>query len=341
MRAYTHRLFILFAGLFALLVTACQSDALPEMQEEVQLQVILGDEETATRVNVSGTEFETGNTFQFFFNSDKPVSTGANLKTASYSYNGTTKKWTPNPAIYWDDYATVERTFCAFLPYDVNNVNQTAYTFNVEANQSVEANYKASDLLIARVQTDRRLIPLKFWHVLSKVVVNVTASTDDSKPDTYFNPDDFAGMEASLVAIKPEATVAYNALTTIASNETAFNPTVTTTAGGTESNIQMLCTTLPTNNTGTKKITATYTAVIPPQTIVAKTRSLTFTLTLPDGTTKKQYHFKHNADIEFPQSKELTINVTLYKNKVVAGNVTIEPWGTIAAKDDTPIVLPK
>lgn len=338
MRIYTYKLFTpVFAILLGFCITSCQTDELTE-REEVQLQVLVAGEKPQSRVSVDGTKFENDDKFRFFFDTAIP-SDDSSVKTAMYTYSDAT--WTPSPTpIYWDDQVIKQRSFCAFLPYDASNLNNaTAYSFSVKANQLGEADYKDSDLLIARVETAKRLIPLNFWHVLSKVVVNITASTDDSKGG-YFGANDLDGMKVELMDIEPDATATYGTLT---AEDATYDPKVTTTAGGTATDIQMLCTKAPENNTTNKKITATYTAVIPPQTVLADTRVLRLTLNI--GGIAKQYYLKHNVAIEFPQSKELTINIGLYKNEVelstTADDIKIQPWGSISAEDDNPIVLPK
>lgn len=339
MREYIYILFIPFALLLNLGFVSCEAQDSSE-QEEVKLQIMLGDTETQTRVTVVGEDFTDEDKFQFFFDSAIP-SDGSGVKTAEYTFDKDADTWSPLPnPIYWDNQTVVERSFCAFLPYNAtNNLNNaTAYSFSVGTDQSTENQYQASDLLIARVKTAQRLIPLKFWHVLSKVVVNVTASTDAKEPDS-FGATDLNGMVVELTGILPDATVTYGILT-LDDKDNEYNPAVTAVATGTATNIKMLCTADPEDKSNV--ITGTYTAVIPPQNITSGIKSIIITLT---SGTKKTYHFKHKAAINFEQGKQLTIDVVLKKSQVeisdVDGDVTIEPWGAIAAKDDTPIVLPK
>lgn len=351
MKRYNNILLLIMTVLtMVVTIAGCNPDEQLD-REEVKLDVMMGEEKVQTRISESGDKFTEGDRFQFFFGTATPSDIAE--KQTKYTYSSGV--WIPDEPIYWDDREVGEtnpKEFCAFLPYNKDNVveNENKYSFSISPDQSVKSvdgqpvNYQASDLLIARVKTTRRLIPIHFWHVLSKVRVNVTADTDANNSDC-FGENDLTGMVVKLVGIEPDATIAYNALVEDNNSSPKYNPAVEATASGTSGNITMLCTKAPANDKETRKITASYTAIIPPQTITANSRLITFTLTNGKPTpTEKTYHFKRTTDINFLQGKQTTINVKLYKNKVeistTEDEIKVASWGEIKTDEGT-VVLPK
>lgn len=349
MKTYIYKAFLPVGFFFAFCIAGCQSDDHIHPQE-VQLHVLLEGEVPETRVNVAGTAFLADDKFRFFFNSDRPTGlysdspstsgSDADLKITDYNYVSA-NNWATTHPIYWDDHEIIaDRNFCGIMPFD-ENYNTSDHTFAIRTDQTiVESNishYQKSDLLLARTETNARLIPLKFWHILSRVIVNITASADTGV-DGYFILTELEGMQVELIDIEPVAKIAYTI--PIVPGED-YDPNVTVTAQGTKSLINMHCSKTPAEKD--KKITATYVSVVPPQVITSGNRALRITMNV-EGT-KKQYYFKHDSNIDFVQSKQTIINIDLYKNKVklsdVADEVDIQPWGTIKAKDNDPIKLPK
>lgn len=329
-------------------LAACSSDepaTLPT--EEVQIVVILEEGESNTRATLDGKNFEPNDKFRFFFNSDKPTGshadpidiTGGDSDPKKTDYNTTDgKKWTSDNPIYWDDYAKIEeRKFSAIMPFNAN-YNSTDNTFEVATNQTTESYVKENDLLLARVQTNKRLIPLHFWHVLSRVIVNITASTDANKPDS-FTADELKSITLDLNNILPTANITYNA---IGAQDTKYLPYVTVSGQGTVTDINMHSTTAGVKvNAQEQTVTASFVAIVPPQTISNGTQVLTIKTTDKNGN-NKNYYFTHTTDIIYGQSKQTTINLTLKKTQVIIDDatITIHDWGTKTANNPNgPIVL--
>ncbi|GEM_PF-4726387 len=341
-------LFILLAGL----VTGCQSDDIGQQREEVQLQVIMAGELPATRVGVDdGKTPNIGDTFRFFFNSSEPTDGAVNTegddevpKITDYTYDND-KKWGTTHPIYWDDQQNISiRRFCAIMPFSSNTA--TSRTFTVRSDQSATNNdstaYKASDLLIARILTSSRLIPLCFHHVLAKVNVKVVIPVNDTDDNQYNDRlnSNVTITDVSLNNIKPVANITYgNDLTSISTPAEAANADikVTTAASGAAVAVNMLCT--KAQATANKEVTATHTAIVPPQDIAAGDLAITFSLNV-DGV-DKQYYFKYNKSlIAYEQGKATTLTITLSKSQVVLDNIHITSWGKIKA-DGGIIELPK
>lgn len=340
------------------LTTSCQEETLrTNTPEEVQLQVMTAGKQTDSRVTMDKNEFETTDKFRFFFNSSEPTSdpAGTNtilgvgdavIKVADYSYIGS-DKWTTTTTIYWDDQEKkVGRLFCGVMPfpYTGNKYKVTDHTFTIAKDQSsaTGVDYKASDLMIARTKTDKRLIPLKFWHALSRVVVNVTVSIDDTNPDNCFAEDALDGIAINLYNIYTIATIDYATEPTPDTGATPeYNPAIAVGVNtSTQTNVKMYQTKTSKKDDTKKELTTSHVAVIPPQDIAADTKVLV--ITLKEDGTEKNYYFKHNAITTFVQHKETEINVTLYKTKVEAtGTIDIKSWGEIKAEGGGTIVLPK
>lgn len=304
------RLFLL-ASIGMSVCTSCDTDNAMVEKEEVLLNVSIA-KTTPTRVNMDGDGFEDGDQFGFFFLQDKPTAV-----TSTYTYNSS--KWTYSTPTYWDDYARdVERYFCAVMPwngYVINTSDPYDHTFSVQKSQETDDNYKASDLLIARVKTNERLIPIEFNHAFARAIVNITSYIDLN-----------GGITISMNNTATKATLAYV-------NEPFSVVGIASTS--VPDDIVMH----PVKVDGKE---ATFIAIVPPQDITA-TKLLTTTITV--NNVAKAYYFTLASDVtaEFKQGNETTINVTLNKTDVelsdVENAIKIAPWGTIDLKDDNPIKL--
>lgn len=344
MKVHINLLFALSA-LLAMSFTSCSRDDSGETPtpQEVELLVTL-EGEPETKVNLAGSAFENGDQFRFFFNSAVPTAgadanTGGDtdVKITGYTYRSATKVWETLLPIYWDDHLARERDFCAVSPFDLYTVS--GHRFSVNADQSANvSNYKSSDLLVARVKTDARRIPLEFHHALSRVIVDVTASTDDTKPEGWFAPTALAGLKATLNDVQTGAEITYHALTL---NNT--DPAISSTAVGSQADVKMYCTKAPLYEEAKKTITATFLAILPPQTFGAGTTLVTFDL--GTGTDKKTYYFSVPAGktATFSQGNATRISVRLTKSKVeLAGgseDIKITPWGEIDVDVTDPIEI--
>ena len=352
----TKQPYILTALLLAALslCVACDSGDMitPEQIVELDVSVAL-TERPVVRMSLDGTAFENGDKFQFFFNSDKPVSTVPSpVASTEYEYN-TTTKWTSLAPVYWDDYtvgpALNMKNFCAIMPfsadYDIAN-----HRFTVQSNQSLAVDYKTSDLLIARVYTNKRLIPIKFYHVLSRVIINIEAPVNNSDPQK-FNEGELDGMNVLLNGYTV-AELTYNAQV---GTETDYNPSVTVTKNGSASDITMHCLTAPTTVSGVIK--ASYIAIVPPQSVTEGGTLLTFQLMSSSSVVKTYYYVFDDNDSTpnetialFEQGEATVLNLIMKKQGVLLkeNKVEITAWGAgptatlsdgSSSTDGTPIKL--
>lgn len=91
-----------------------------------------------------------------------------------FTYNGT---WTPSTAIYWKDDSTPADFYC-YYPYGNDPTDVSALPFEVMADQSTEANYKACDFMWGKatnVSPTEQAVQIKLNHLFSCAVVKVAA----------------------------------------------------------------------------------------------------------------------------------------------------------------------
>ncbi|MBR6346860.1 MAG: fimbrillin family protein [Bacteroidales bacterium] len=91
----------------------------------------------------------------------------------SYKNNTNTLEWSASQIAQG-----TANSFYAYAPYDENRTT-TDFPFYVYEDQNTEANYKASDLMLASAAdvAPETNVSLTFAHALTKVVINVTSAT--------------------------------------------------------------------------------------------------------------------------------------------------------------------
>lgn len=195
--------------------------------------------------------------------------------------------WNPASALYWKD-AETHADFYMYYPYTSTITSVDAMPFKVNADQSSEAAFKASDLIVGStfdVVPTASPVNIMAKHIMSQVAIVLKAG---------------AGFtESSLAASNPSVRI--NNLIT---SSTVNLSTSEVTMNGTASNV------IP------YKDGNVYRAIVVPQTVTG-TKLITVTI---DG-----YEYKLSQDITFVSGKRHTINVTV--KKISNGvNVTIGEW---------------
>lgn len=195
--------------------------------------------------------------------------------------------WNPASALYWKD-AETHADFYMYYPYTSTITSVDAMPFKVNADQSSEAAFKASDLIVGStfdVVPTASPVNIMAKHIMSQVAIVLKAG---------------AGFtESSLAASNPSVRI--NNLIT---SSTVNLSTSEVTMNGTASNV------IP------YKDGNVYRAIVVPQTVTG-TKLITVTI---DG-----YEYKLSQDITFVSGKRHTLNVTV--KKISNGvNVTIGEW---------------
>ena len=182
--------------------------------------------------------------------------------------------------------------------------NATGKSFTVQADQTADDNYMASDLMTGlptagnpRPRTTAN-VPMTFTHLLTKVDVNLTAGSG-------FTDAQMADAVVSILGTKPTTT--FNVQDDIVGAASGDATTITAGTGAANS------------------------AIIVPQTIVAGASFIKVTVGGGD------YIYKMGADTDFDSKKCYTFNITVNKTGLVLTVTTITDWvnGGATAGDAT------
>ncbi len=233
--------------------------------------------------------FETGDRIGLFvvnYNGSTPgtlANSGNYVDNMRFTYNGT---WTPDTPIYWQD-NTTRADFYLYYPYaDVKSVN--SYPFEVRADQSTEAAYKASDLMVGKavnIAPTASATQIPVSHVMSRIMLYLEAGNGFTKES----------LAAATVSVK---------INGVKCSSTVNLATGTATATG--------------NPTSVTPLTAdnAYKALIVPQT-VAEGNLITVTV---DG---REFNLKKGFTFVGAKSHKFTVTLSKTSNGV---NVGINPW---------------
>lgn len=259
----------------------------PTPDPEERMEIRINPSPGHTKANDFG--FETGDCIGLYvvnYNGDTPgllSDSGNHVDNMRFTYSGT---WTPDSKIYWEDDAT-HADFYLVYPYStVSSVS--SMSFSAAADQSEEASYKSSDLMIGKtldVAPSEEAVSITANHILSLVTISLKAGNG-------FTPE---SLESSDVSVR------INGLLTQANVDIAA---ASITASGQPSEVTPLLQ------------NGTYKALIVPQT-VEESDLITVTA---DG---DKYNFK--TGLTFESGKSYNFNITV--SKTSAGiNVSIGPW---------------
>lgn len=144
-----------------LLLCACEEQNNQEVQpNEDNLKVNLG----FTVSKITDSAFEVGDMAGVFMDG-----VYSNIKL-TYDV-----RWTPAEQMYWPDKATPQ-DFYAYAPYVAGALNPASVPFQVKADQSVLANYKASDFvwgMMKNVAPTEDLLSISTKHALANMIIKV------------------------------------------------------------------------------------------------------------------------------------------------------------------------
>lgn len=129
------------------------------------------------------------------------AASGNHVNNQLFTYNGS---WTSSTPIYWKDEAT-HADFYLYYPYTSSVSSVTAMPFSVNANQSTESAYKASDLMVGstlNVAPTKDNVNIGVKHVMSQMVITLAAGngfTDETLSA--------AGVSVAINGVKTSSTV--------------------------------------------------------------------------------------------------------------------------------------
>jgi hypothetical protein len=182
------RKYILYSAA-AVLTAGCTTD-LPDPGRTaalIPIGISVGDDGVITRagIEVQEAQFQSGETFYVRF-ADGSAVNRQNNALASTKFTTTDANGTATPAVGSDSaYFNPEASSATLHAYYPQTVNETTTSFEVAADQTTDAAYKASDLMYATTTALKKgtkvTIPLKFEHRMAKITVLAMAVDNVTK----------------------------------------------------------------------------------------------------------------------------------------------------------------
>ena len=266
------KLFILAATVCTILSSCSKSEAPIEVTSKTPINLSVNP---TTRAN--DTTYENGDKVGIYVVNYTNATTPGTLAASGNHVNNMqfelgNSGWTPTTPIYWLD-KTTKADFYAYYPYSAS-ANTSAHSFSVQADQSNEDNYWASDFMWGKATSaPTETVSITTNHVFSNVLIYLEAGDG-------FTEADFADAVVKIKNVKTSATI--NLATGVA------------TATGSTSTITPW------------KVGDYYRAMVVPQAIADGTEFITVTI---DGV---EYVLKLGAT--FVANKKHTITITINKS---------------------------
>lgn len=124
---------------------------------------------------------------------------GNQVDNMRFTFSGS---WTPDQEIYWKD-ETTNADFYTYYPYTSSISNIAALPVSVQANQSSEANFKASDFLWGKntnIAPTKESVSISVKHTMSNIIVKLL-------PGAGYKVEDLATAIVTITGLKTNATV--------------------------------------------------------------------------------------------------------------------------------------
>ena len=284
------KLFTLVA-LAVMMFSCTKNDEATQNAEKFPINISVGQQ---TRAN--DTDFENGDEVGIYvvnYNGSTAgtlAASGNQVDNVQFVYDGS--KWTPEESIYWKDKNTAA-DFYAYYPYSAS-ANIAAHPFSVQANQSTEDAFWASDFLwgkTTKVSPTPNAVAIQTNHSLSRILVDI-------KPGNGFTAESWAAATKSvkICNVKTSATID---LSTGVATATGNNGEITP---------------LAVAGTGS---TLSYKAMMIPQLVANNSKLVVITIDGTEYVYRKGYTFSPNTIHKF--------TVTVNKNGSNV-SVTIGEW---------------
>lgn len=283
--------YFILVACFALSLTSCGEDASPETV--IEPTPAQPEEKTELKVTTRATEssFENSDAIGIYvanYVNDAATtlkSSGNTYDNMKFTFNDA--GWAAAQTLYWENTNTMADVY-GYYPYGTVT-DATAYTFELQPDQSSEASYKASDFLWGKAegQSARADVNLTLKHLFCKMVITIKAG--DGFTEEELNSSD---MSVAINNVKTKALIDLS------------NGSVTATGNGMKVNAYM-------------SGTSSFQAYVVPQT-VEQTGLITVTMNGNDYTLTRGMTFQSNKTYKF----------TITLSKTSSGiNVNIGSWG--------------
>jgi hypothetical protein len=205
---------------------------------------------------------------------------GNQADNAKFEYNG--GGWSSEAPIYWKDKST-SADFYAYYPYS-ESVNIAAQPFSVQADQSNDANFWASDFLwgkTAKVAPTSNAVGVQVNHVMSRMLIEV-------KPGNGFTTEAWNNAQKSVTIANVFTDATINLATGVA------------TATGSSTTI------IPRGVDSINITTLNYKAMMVPQTVADNTKLIVINVDGTEYVYRTGHTFKANTQHKF----SVTVNKT-------------------------------
>lgn len=216
---------------------------------------------------------------------------GNHVDNMRFTYGGNV--WTPDTPVYWKDKST-SADFYAYYPYSASLTSVNAHQFSVQADQSQEADFWASDFLYGKAENvvpTNSAVAIQMRHAMSRMLIEVKAG---------------AGFTADSWTAAAK-TVKISGVKTAAEIDLATGVAVASGSGG-----EIVPFNVSTNGT-----TASYKAMLVPQEVADGTKLIVITVDGVNYTYRAGFTFKANTVHKF------TITVNKSAGKV---DLSIQEW---------------
>ena len=299
--------FYFLAAAASVMLAACSSDEKTTEQTTLRLTTknVIADTRSAAQ-DLQLTQFANGENVGIFLVEDvneTPTLTGSNVTsyTQPLSYTADGAGNLANEQ-FWPASGNGLFIYGIYPANAATAYNATGVEFTVQADQSSDANYMASDLMtgapaanpVARVSTP---VPLTFTHLLTKVDINLTAGTG-------FTAADLATATVSILGLKPTTT--FNVQSTAVSTPSGTATDIIAGTGVTTSAI-----------------------IVPGQSVAAGTNFIKVSCAGGD------YIYKMGTATTFGASSVYTYNLTVNKTGLTLSTASITAWQSIGAVTGT------
>ena len=162
------------------LATGCSSteEIIAPTDGKVEIKATLPSPKADTRVTLDGNTFTDKDRITLYFGMPSVNS----VIKGTYIYDSQSKTWS-GTELYWDDFTreTVTNQFVGIANNAPVKLDVPDNSCEVKANQSSDANYIASDLLVAYATTAKfTMVELPFDHAFAHLVIRITDQTTEA-----------------------------------------------------------------------------------------------------------------------------------------------------------------
>ena len=296
----------------ALALAACSNEEenVQAWNGEISLSAVSVSQSTrAARQDVQSTLFDEGGSIDVFINENTTGTPSTTYEQPLVYYTGSMGSLIASSTQYYPSSGNGINVFAVY-PNNVagTDVNATAVTFNVRADQSTVVNYKGSDLMVGApasnpVARTATTIPLIFKHCMTKINLNILPSDGLS-----ISALDNAYVQIEGITNGATFNVKTGAVTAVAKSDSAYISLGNMTVESPDLPIAV-------------------SAIMVPQTVAAGTPFIKITLN-PTGATSTTltYTLPSGASITFDPSKVYTFNITARNSGLNIDSSTITPW---------------